>query len=522
MVDLTKIIEETIKKVINEGISDIVYHFCGLAIGYNICKTNKIFFTPSINTQSESDLNGKNSYFLSTTRQRNTNFGYSVRFSSGNSVRITLDGRKLRENLSGKPTDYWYTPSLTLNSKQSYYKDKSNFSTAQHHISNESEDRLFSRKQILDNASKYILSVDVFLRNNMLDEEKKAYIDKFLSTPLSNLIRIFDNQKDFNSLDGRNAINSKYNFTPSQDVIDSVNNNLTLSDGFFYLDENNKYLGIMGEFLFIIFYDNKKIRDNRSKCENEIVKLLKKYGLDELLPNVPSYYDEMMKKIRSGYRSSDFIIGLSNVKGLMGNPNETTEKLTRLIVDYCKSIGAYSIEDVKRIKKDSLNNANNASQKIKCMKFYYGNKETTNSRQDCNAIVLDINNTPFYNVIQRAAFGDKESAEYNINDAIRGIANEFEEENYEYKSRNIESFKKYLYHVFKYGSVSDVLNAISNNSNLMELFKYHFYLYPKIEYIDIDDLVYDATYYDEYQTIVDFPIEWREDKIKKALEERMM
>ena len=155
MTDLTKIIEESIKKVINEGISDIVYHFCGLPNGYNICKTNKIFFMPSISTQSESELNGKNSYFLSTTRQRNSNFGYSTKYNSGNSVRITLDGRKLRENLSGRPTDYWYSPGFTLNSKQSYYKDKVSFSTAQQHASNESEDRLFSRKQMLEGMKRY-------------------------------------------------------------------------------------------------------------------------------------------------------------------------------------------------------------------------------------------------------------------------------------------------------------------------------------------------------------------------------
>ena len=96
--------------ILNEGISNIVYHFTSIDSLYGIVINNKFYLKSGI-FGSGSDLGGgKRMFYLSTTRNRNAKEGYS--FMGKTSVRITLDGEKLAQKYHGQPFNYWGDGSL--------------------------------------------------------------------------------------------------------------------------------------------------------------------------------------------------------------------------------------------------------------------------------------------------------------------------------------------------------------------------------------------------------------------------
>ncbi len=133
---------------LTEGVSPVLYHFMGITPAESVLRQNKFRLTAAPGTDTERKLqHGDRMYYLSTTRHKLG--GYHLNNTS-TGVLFELDGDKLSQNYSGKAVDYWgpeWYPGKEAGGKGPEEK--------------EAEDRLYSRKPYIPNASKYIKSVHV-------------------------------------------------------------------------------------------------------------------------------------------------------------------------------------------------------------------------------------------------------------------------------------------------------------------------------------------------------------------------
>lgn len=152
--------------ILNEGISNIVYHFTSIDNLYGIVINDKFYLKSGI-FGSGSDLGGgKRMFYLSTTRNRNAKEGYS--FMGKTSVRITLDGEKLAQKYHGQPFNYWGDGALGrmkyLNPEKVGMSKRWGLGVSRH-AEDETEDRIWSYKATIENALSYIKRVDICIFN---------------------------------------------------------------------------------------------------------------------------------------------------------------------------------------------------------------------------------------------------------------------------------------------------------------------------------------------------------------------
>lgn len=209
--------------ILERHFSDVIYHFTPLYNLPKILEDDMLLYSD--------DEYGYNEPFISLTTIKSTQFGYPYfTYARPNRIkffaRITLDGRKLNYNHTGKRFQY-YNNSLGTSVKgnpehykpeMSYdeYKDKnngngigyeSNFNPkAQHMTDYESEDRIIRNKHEKEGIKPikpYILRIDI-----LLPEEYNIYLDdlyKIKENFDNSKIFIYDNLKDFDTQSAKHS-----------------------------------------------------------------------------------------------------------------------------------------------------------------------------------------------------------------------------------------------------------------------------------------------------------------------------
>lgn len=129
---------------ISEGISNVLYHGTTLEGIASILDKDEIRMSPVI-TRGEVTMNKRKNaqfmYFLSTARTKMSDF---TRYTE---AIIRLDGRKLAQNYSGSPVDYFDNGPV-----------------------DESEDRIYSHTPTIKQASRYITGIELAVHgSNTLD-----------------------------------------------------------------------------------------------------------------------------------------------------------------------------------------------------------------------------------------------------------------------------------------------------------------------------------------------------------------
>lgn len=142
-------LEKIIREVLNEGISDIVYHFTQPYYLVSILKDNNFHASINIGSKADYDTSKGKFYFFSTTRSKTKRY-------YNRDVKIALDGRKLANKYKGFPIDYWQ---YSKNPKD--YTDKSGYRQAL--LSSEEEDRIVLDKPYIENAKSYIKEIHVLI-----------------------------------------------------------------------------------------------------------------------------------------------------------------------------------------------------------------------------------------------------------------------------------------------------------------------------------------------------------------------
>lgn len=168
--------------LINEGATDILYHFTYLTRLGGILDENKFFLTP-VTTSSEPSKGRL--YFMSFTRTKTNRKGYGASFVNDGSVRIMVDGKALGNRYKVMPIDYWgmdRTPEMMQN-----------------HNTDEMEERIVSNNNEIPNANKYIKRIDLLIKEKGISKDILERINE-----LGIKVNIYNNSKDFASgLDDR-------------------------------------------------------------------------------------------------------------------------------------------------------------------------------------------------------------------------------------------------------------------------------------------------------------------------------
>lgn len=151
-----------------EGVSDILFHYTRLDLFFSMVRSGTISLSA---TQGyESNFSKGYKYYLSTTRSR---LG-SYHKNSRRGVLITLDGRKLQQNMKGAPADYWGG-------------DEPNF--------DEMEDRLYTDKTFIE-LKKYVIKVDILATEREMNDDE--YRDMLESLKWEGMpIYVYDNNRDW-------------------------------------------------------------------------------------------------------------------------------------------------------------------------------------------------------------------------------------------------------------------------------------------------------------------------------------
>jgi len=139
---MNKLMIESWRRYMAEGISNIVYHGTSLGRMADIAKTNRIMTSGTFGSDSDEIGNKGKFYFLSTARSPLA-FKEGYPLTKDGKVRFTLDGRKLGQKYAGTPLDYW--------------RDRTSGGKS------EMEDRIVTDEAWIENASDYIKEIVVYL-----------------------------------------------------------------------------------------------------------------------------------------------------------------------------------------------------------------------------------------------------------------------------------------------------------------------------------------------------------------------
>ena len=161
------------KQSLNEAISDVVYHITTLEKAVAILREDKFLLAFAYDDLEARD---KEFYFrMSFARTPTSGFPKFRNPHTGATV-FTIDGRKLNQKYKSKQYNYW--------------KDAQNLNQIS---KREAEDRLISKNEYVDEASKYILDIGIFIQNPFEDSRKPTFKECLESLKEENI----DTKMDF-------------------------------------------------------------------------------------------------------------------------------------------------------------------------------------------------------------------------------------------------------------------------------------------------------------------------------------
>ncbi|CAM0080522.1 hypothetical protein VPHK567_0173 [Vibrio phage K567] len=181
-----------------EAVNDTVYHGTAIEYAIEILRHDKFKLSDSKGSWSDdtdTEINQKQGkdkrYFLSTARSSSSPYINDLDtfiHSEVGDVIFVLDGRKLSHNYRGKAVDY---------GRGDYAPD----------YGNELEDRVFSKKPVLPNASKYITEAHVFMKS----EKQASKLDDFMMEAKKKGIPVwvYDDKRAWQQTNKRKAVETQ-------------------------------------------------------------------------------------------------------------------------------------------------------------------------------------------------------------------------------------------------------------------------------------------------------------------------
>lgn len=234
------------EEILNEGFSRYIYHFCTISALQNIVKSDSFILSPANGNETDIKLNFGYPYYMSFTRQHNSNVGYSAWMNRDAdyaktdmmllNCRITVDGRKLGNAFRGEPVNYHFRTNKKSRQQQSIGFDEAKLVEIR-----QSEDRLLSNEPIIRDVSKYIERIDILLTrkpNGKFGQAPLNAVQLILKNQkFSGKIFVFDNKRDYDMPKAEGFINDEILQQVSSDVRNSILDKNAISRN--YINKNS-------------------------------------------------------------------------------------------------------------------------------------------------------------------------------------------------------------------------------------------------------------------------------------------
>ena len=307
-----------------ENTSDRVYHFTHLPGYISMCRENTIYLQSGFSNVSDI-MDPKRLFYLSLSRNKSLRMGFGSHHQNEKVpfVRIEFDGRMLNADFRVKPVDYWGGRNGGMG-KQSYYKDEYSLkSLAKEHGNFEYEDRLFSNKEAITPASRYIRRVDIFIPES----------DKRIATILSSC-RGFPGVKTcyYTSLKEFSLQSEKY--LDHNGFFETLNPDSDYMEHIPIQIRNKEYAIEYFGRLIAKFFDNPS---------GKINELLRRYRLERFSKNAMEGVNDSMR-----YRTLEICENMSNyMHDISRNPDREGSLILRMIHDFIREMGLSSWQDVE-------------------------------------------------------------------------------------------------------------------------------------------------------------------------------
>lgn len=320
MASIISIINEELQNL-NEGLSDIVYHFTYIPHLVNILGMNK--FATSSNLGSTADRwKDKGRFFFFSTQRSNGKSGYGRHHGN---VCIVLDGRKLNQRYKGFPTDYW-----NWSKSPKDYDSKSSYKDAL--LSLELEDRIVTDKPYIENAKQYIIGIHTLVRNSNGSFLTKDVLNKIINNIGSIPIYYYNDDNSFRLLDTRKAINV---------------NDIELLDPKEDYDNLDRSLEPIRYFRYIapiIVYKNAEAEEN---IKNLLIKFLASVNKPDGFESVWKDVQDNVKKFGGswGYNDDVYPSLSADIHNQRGNPNPYFREILKLLLTDMRNYKANTLKD---------------------------------------------------------------------------------------------------------------------------------------------------------------------------------
>ena len=215
-----RIVENIVKKQLNEIASPVVWHFCWLDNLLGILQSNSFELSKS-NVDREqfpgvTGFSSKRPYYFCTTRSKSSSDGYSDLVTNDNQegfARIQFDGNALNNITHGKASDYFGERGEPHHGKRAFFNAIKNGKKQYLHIhnkENEREDTIWYHKDKIENINKYIQRIDICVPNEQSFNENKNILNEIviLCQKLNIPFFFYNNIQDFDK-QNMNTMNNK-------------------------------------------------------------------------------------------------------------------------------------------------------------------------------------------------------------------------------------------------------------------------------------------------------------------------
>ena len=467
-------ITESKQSLINEGISDVTYHFCSLPSLHSILESGKLALTMSSNMADA--YHKTNLFYLSTQRSKSSRLGYAGN-SSGHGrnpiARIELDGDMLkRAGFQGRPLDYWGASmgkqsDIGLNSSRvqaqfaggkdfhpETQEDKEAILKSQQTSSNfEFEDRIFSNKPSI--SLTYIKRIDCLVPGGKITPIEKSILQ--LAENRGVLVSFYDNEKDF-VRETTNTLNQQ--ILNSEGEYESPHKGKPDEERLAY---NAKTVATLSAILLYYSYYNNMV--NGVPGEKTLTKLnnaLSKFGLER-------YYNYCVEELPKIAMFLEENIGTSFEDSLRkANTNDLTKNsLSDNVMSYAQYVfNHYGVNSCRALRMYFKNHPYQSKkpkniqlqEKVQCVEINYGGSSAMIYRADTSPFWGRwFDKDMFYQDISRQLEEDDWNEQNGYGDD-RSIY---------HKSKDSQSFLKYIQHLTHNDNLSlydgaIILNKIFN------------------------------------------------------------
>jgi hypothetical protein len=132
---------------LDEGLSPVLYHYTRPDSFHKMVKQDRFFLNATIANDADENLGNQKVWFLSTARLKTGGYAVGEFYEGTYHVIIEIDGRKISQNYSGRPVDYWGADFKRIDPVKY----------------NEMEDRVFADEDHIPNLKKYVKSVHIYI-----------------------------------------------------------------------------------------------------------------------------------------------------------------------------------------------------------------------------------------------------------------------------------------------------------------------------------------------------------------------